>query len=214
MRQPRTLLLVVLVLLAALVVSRVLRAPGPPAANHTIDAVTALAKAAPVRTAGPASAIPDLVAHADGVPGSTATAGCGDGLWEHVYHPARLLVTQDCVTVTGIIVDATANLKHPRRDGVRKEEDGDTHGWLQVDPEFANLINDGNREFEGGNLVFEIVCHWKPTQADARPACADTTGGGALPPVGSHVAITGTLVLDTNHGRWNEIHPVSSIVAR
>ncbi len=33
-----------------------------------------------------------------------------------------------------------------------------------------------------------------------------------IPPVGSHVAITGTFVQDTNHQRWKEIHPVSRIV--
>ena len=49
-----------------------------------------------------------VTATGPGVPGSASMVGCGDGLWQHVYHPSRLLVKQDCVTVTGVIVDATA----------------------------------------------------------------------------------------------------------
>jgi hypothetical protein len=113
-----------------------------------------------------------------------------------------------------VIVDATANSAHPRRDGVRKETDGDTHSWLRVDPAFENLINDGNRSDEGGNLVFEIVCFWRPSQADAKPACLDYRSGLTLPPGGTHVAITGTFVRDTEHAQWNEIHPVSRIEIR
>jgi hypothetical protein len=146
-----------------------------------------------------------------GIPGSPSTAGCGDGLWQHVYHPTRLLVRQDCLTVTGTIVDATATQSHHQPDGVRHEGDGDTHGWLKVDPQFASLINGGNTMDEGGNLVFELVCHYKVTQPDAKPACVGFHDAKMIPPVGSHVAITGTIVTEKNHGKWNEIHPVSSI---
>ncbi|PYP51638.1 MAG: hypothetical protein DMD45_07700 [Gemmatimonadetes bacterium] len=149
-----------------------------------------------------------------GVPGSTSMVGCGDSLWQHVYHPSRLLVQQDCVTVTGVIVDATAGQAHHQPDGVRHEADGDTHGWLQVDSQFVDLINAGNRSDEGGNLVFEIVCHYTVTQSDAQPACAGFTDHTPIPPPGTHVAITGTLVQEKNHKQWNEIHPVSRIEAR
>src|SRR5437899_3003650 len=71
-----------------------------------------------------------------GVPGSASMTGCGDGLWQHVYNPSRLLVKQDCITVTGVLVDATAPQSHHQPDGVRHEGDGDTHGWLRVDPQF------------------------------------------------------------------------------
>jgi hypothetical protein len=64
---------------------------------------------------------------------------------------------------------------------------------------------------EGGNLVFEIVCHYPVTQTDAIPSCTSFTDHLIIPAVGSHVAITGTLVTETNHAKWNEIHPVSSI---
>jgi hypothetical protein len=133
----------------------------------------------------------------------------------HVYHPNRLLVFSDCLTVTGVIVDATAPTAHPRKDGVRKEPDGDTHGWLKVDSPFASLLDAGNMSDEGGNLVFEIVCNWKPSQLDAKPACPPGYHNSVkVPPVGSHVAITGTYVEDENHARWREIHPVSSITVQ
>ncbi len=109
--------------------------------GHYVQVVAAPAATAATLQPGP------------GVPGSTSMVGCGDGLWKHVYHPSRLLVKQDCVTVTGTIVDATAHLSHHQADGVRHEGDGDTHGWLKVDPPFAALINAGNVSDEEGNLV-------------------------------------------------------------
>jgi hypothetical protein len=145
-----------------------------------------------------------------GVPGSASMVGCGDGLWKHVYHPSRLLVKQDCVTVTGTIVDATAHQSHHQSDGVRHEGDGDTHGWLKVDAPFAALINAGNVSDEEGNLVFELVCHYTVTQTDAQSACAGFADHTTIP-VGAHVAITGTFVQEKNHKKWNEIHPVSRI---
>lgn len=143
-----------------------------------------------------------------GVDGSASMTGCGDGRWQHVYNPSRLIVLQDCVTITGRIVDATAGRES---DGVRHEADGDTHGWLKVDPQFASLINAGNKSKEDSNLVFEIVCHYKVTQTDAKPACHGYADSTVIPPVGSHVAMTGTLVREKNHQKWNEIHPVSRI---
>lgn len=105
-------------------------------------------------------------------------------------------------------MDATAG-KQP--DGVRHELDGDTHGWLKVDPQFQNLLNAGNMSDEGGNLVFEVVCHFPPAQRDAKVACMNYTDHVTLPPVGSHVRIVGSYVQDTFHAMWNEIHPVTSI---
>jgi hypothetical protein len=155
---------------------------------------------------------PTTIQPGPGVPGSASMMGCGDSLWHHVYHPSRLLVLQDCATVTGTIVDATANQAQHEPDGVRHEPDGDTHGWLKVDPQFTNLINPGNTSAEGGNLVFEIVCRYTVTQADAKASCQGFTDHTVIPPIGAHVAITGTLVREKNHQHWNEIHPVSRIV--
>ena len=82
----------------------------------------------------------------------------------------------------------------------------------QLDPEFKNLLNAGNMSDEGGNLVFEIVCKFNVTQADAKAACPQTYHSPVqIPPVGSHVRIVGTYVQDTNHAKWMEIHPVTSI---
>jgi len=143
------------------------------------------------------------------VPASGGAAQCDDTLWGHVYNPQRLIVIQRCIAVTGTIVDAS-NGKWP--DGVRHEADGDTHGWLNVDSEFKNLLNAGNMSNEGGNLVFEIVCEFHITQADAEPVCPSNYHSSVqLPPVGSHVRMVGSYVRDTNHAKWMEIHPVTSI---
>jgi DNA-binding PadR family transcriptional regulator len=34
-------------------------------------------------------------------------------------------------------------------DGVRHDADGDTHGWLKVDPQYQSLLNAGNDSNEG-----------------------------------------------------------------
>lgn len=141
--------------------------------------------------------------------GETAAAGgCDSTLWNHVYHPTRLIVKTACVAVTGTIVDATSG-NEP--DGVRHEADGDTHGWLRVDPQFSGMLNTGNQSAEGGNLVFEIICRYPVTQKDAQSACQGYSDHVQLPPVGSHVSVVGTYVQDTFHAQWNEIHPVTGI---
>lgn len=137
--------------------------------------------------------------------------GCDPSISAHVYHPNRLIVKQECIAVTGTIVDATATQSKRQPDGVRHEKDGDTHGWLKVDAEFENLLDAGNKTDEGGNLVFEIICKYSVTQADAKAACQGYTDRVTLPPVGSHVRIVGRYVQDTFHGQWMEIHPVTSI---
>jgi hypothetical protein len=140
---------------------------------------------------------------------------CDQSLWDDVYNPSRLVVQEKCVTVTGTTVDATANQRTHRTDGVRHEPDGDTHGWLKLDPGQEKFLNARNKSNEDGNLVFEIICRFPVTQADAKAACKGLVDSVHLPPVGSHVAITGTWVLDKeeDHG-WLEIHPVTSIVVK
>jgi uncharacterized protein YgiM (DUF1202 family) len=139
----------------------------------------------------------------------TAATGCDATLWDHVYNPQRLTVKQKCISVTGTIVDATNG---KRSDGVRKEAEGDTHGWLKIDPQFKKLLNAGNMSDEGGNLVFEIVCKFGVSQADAKASCPTSYHTPVtLPAVGSHVRIVGSYVQETNHAKWMEIHPVSTI---
>lgn len=144
-------------------------------------------------------------------PTTTPSTECDPSISAHVYHPQRLIVKQDCISVTGTSVDATATLAKKRLDGTRHEPDGDTHGWLKVDPGLESLLNSGNTNDENGNLVFEIICKFPVTQADAKSACKGYTDHVSLPPVGSHVRIVGRYVQDTFHGQWNEIHPVTSI---
>jgi len=153
----------------------------------------------PVSTENPVSPLPPP-------PGS-----CEPNLWKRVHHTYRLIVKQQCIEVTGTIVDATASENIRQLDGVRHEQDGDAHGWLKVDPEFENLLDAGTMSNEGGNLVFEIVCRFPATQKDATAACQGYTDKVQLPQVGSRVRISGSYVQDTFHAKWNEIHPVTSI---
>ena len=132
---------------------------------------------------------------------------CDHAIWKHVYNPERLIVKRICVTLTGTIVDATHG---KRKDGVRKEADGDSHGWLRLDPGQEQYINAGNTKAEEGNLVFEIVCIFPVTQADAKAACKNWKSKIVLPPLGAHVRMTGSWVQDTNHQKWLELHPVFS----
>jgi len=125
----------------------------------------------------------------------------------HVYHPQRLTIQEPCASVAGVIVDATAG-KH--KDGVRHEADGDCHGWLKLDLGQEQYLNAGNMSNEAGNLVFEVVCLFRVTQADAKSACQDYKSPLKIPAVGSHVRITGPWVQDDNHAKWFEIHPVNS----
>lgn len=134
---------------------------------------------------------------------------CDPSMWKHVYHPQRLKVIQDCVTVTGKLVDATHGKK---KDGARHEADGDTHAWLALDPAEQNLLLPGNTETQQGNMVFELVCYYRVTQADAKDACANYKTTVKLPPVGSRIAVTGALIEDLDHKPIHrEIHPVTGI---
>jgi uncharacterized protein YraI len=58
--------------------------------------------------AAPTSPATTTIQLGPGVPGSASMAGCGDSRWAYVYNQTRLIVTQDCLRVTGTIVDATA----------------------------------------------------------------------------------------------------------
>jgi hypothetical protein len=136
------------------------------------------------------------------------TPSCDKTLNAHVYHPQRLIVKNQCIAVTGTIVDATNG---KQSDGVRHEADGDTHGWLKLDPQFKKLLNKGNMSNEGGNLVFEIICKYPVTQTDAKSSCKSFDSSVEIPPVGSRVKIIGRYVQDTMHAKWMEIHPVTSI---
>jgi hypothetical protein len=131
--------------------------------------------------------------------GSHITSGqCDSSLNNFVYHPRRLHVVQDCITVTGIV------------DVVRSEADGDLHILLNLDPQFANYTNQVNKESQQGDLVLEPICQHTITQSDAVDACSNYDGPiFQIPALGSHIQVTGRYVLDDQHGGWAEEHPVS-----
>jgi hypothetical protein len=124
---------------------------------------------------------------------------CDQTLWNHVYNPARLQVVDQCKTVSGTIVS------------IIPEPDGDYHIRLRVDPQFASMINSANINGQSSALVLEPICQNPVTQPDAIAACANFHQSINIPVVGTHVTVTGSYVLDLQHGGWAEIHPVSSI---
>ena len=130
---------------------------------------------------------------------STSSNECDQTLWNHIYNPTRLQVVDNCKSVTGMI------------ESKRVEKDGDFHIRVKLDPQFSNMINSANIQNQFGDLVVEPICVNKVTQADAISACQNFHQNISIPPVGSHVKITGSYVLDKEHGSWAEIHPVTSI---
>jgi hypothetical protein len=139
-------------------------------------------------------------------PSSTATAAattssnkCDQSLWNHVYNPSRLQVVDNCKAVSGVI------------DSIRAERDGDYHIRLKLDPQFSDLINSANVNGQFGDLVVEPICVNPVTQLDAISACQDFHQNIDVPTVGTHIQVTGSYVLDKEHGGWAEIHPVTSI---
>lgn len=128
-----------------------------------------------------------------------AGGSCIPGLWSHVYHSYRLHVIKSCTTVTGTVKYISA------------EPDGDLHIDILLDPAYAGMINAANRAYEYGELVTEAICLFGPiTQADAVGPCRGLTRKPTIPAVGDRVAITGSYVIDADHG-WAEIHPVSYV---
>jgi CarboxypepD_reg-like domain len=123
---------------------------------------------------------------------------CDATLWNHVYDPTRLKINRTCQTVTGVIATQHSS------------DDGDIDMQLTVDPPFANLLNKGNMANLNGNLQIEAICQARVH--DDNPAagrsCAGFMGSVPIVPVGTHIQVTGSYVLDTNHG-WMEIHPIS-----
>lgn len=124
---------------------------------------------------------------------------CDQSLWNHVYNPQRLQVVSPCKSVLGVI------------ESKRVEKDGDYHIRVKLDPQFSNLINSANIKNQLGDLVVEPICVNKVTQADAVSACENFHQNIVIPSIGSHVNITGSYVLDKEHGNWAEIHPITSI---
>ena len=124
-------------------------------------------------------------------------SGCDPALWNYVYHSYRFKVYEACKTVSGTII------------GKHDNDDGDIHLQLRLTGN-SNLLNSKNLTEQNGCLVLEIICAKKVTQADAIGPCSGYYNNVPVPGIGDNISVTGSYVLDTNHG-WNEIHPVSSL---
>jgi hypothetical protein len=122
---------------------------------------------------------------------------CDPSLWRAIYRPYRLHVVAACKTVTGTV------------ESVRSEPD-DVHLLLKLPLSRSGLLNDGNVSDTHDDLVVEIICVGTVTQADAESACAGHVNQVAVPSAGERITISGTYVLDADHG-WMEIHPVSRL---
>ena len=76
---------------------------------------------------------------------------------------------------------------------------------------FANLTNQGNVVHQFGDLVLEAICQNPVSQPDAISACTNFNQSISIPRAGTHVSVTGSYVLDSQHAGWAEIHPITSI---
>ena len=83
---------------------------------------------------------------------------------------------------------------------------------LQLDPEFAKLLNDKNAQVQAGCLIVGAVCQGPVTQADAQAACRDFHSAVEVFPKGRHVLVLGSYVADSEaDDGWMEIHPLTGI---
>ena len=175
----------ILVLAFAVTLAAAAQQSAPSAAN----AGTSAGKAKAGVNAALASAAKEFVAQ-----------GCDDSLWTHVYRSKRLAVVEKCISVTGTILN------------VKKEADGDDFIQLQLDAQYAKLLNSKNKSAQAGALIVEAICQNAVTQSNAVQACRDYHSAVEVPSGGSHVKVLGSYVLDSEAGSgWMEIHPVTSI---
>ena len=138
----------------------------------------------------------------------SSSIGCRPGSpLANVWGPDRLEVLQTCARFTGVVTR------------VVREQDGDVHLLIRLDPEERNLVNAVNLRQVGGDLVAEIVpadrlgCIVGQRLGRAPGGEDEGTCSGAdlvLPAVGAHVEVVGPYVRDLNHG-WLEVHPVWSL---
>lgn len=137
---------------------------------------------------------------------STSNACRTDPL-ANVYHPSRLEVIEPCISVKGTVAT------------VRHEDDGDYHINVKLDSAYASLVNAGNVEYQGGNLVVEIVpadeagciVGEPPRPATGTYDYGVCTGANLfVPAVGARITVTGPYVIDHFHD-WAEIHPAWAI---
>jgi hypothetical protein len=113
--------------------------------------------------------------------GGPSPGVCDTTPLQHIYRPQRLEIIQKCATVTGTVV------------AWRHEHDGDYHVSMVMDD--AGWINAVNVAKQRGYTVVEFV----PLEPKPKTLRA-----------GQRLTLTGTKVLDRQHGGWIELHPVFS----
>lgn len=124
-----------------------------------------------------------------------------DSISSHVYGPSRLQIVRACLTVSGTVAEGS----------IDPNPDGDTHVGLRVDPQYQYLINDGDKQYQSGTLVLEIVCAHSVAPLQPVIACQNYNNTIPIPAPHQHITVTGPYVLDTNHYDWAEIHPVYTL---
>jgi hypothetical protein len=130
---------------------------------------------------------------------SISSNKCDQSLWDHVWTPSRLEVVSPCVTAVGTIVS------------LDPQTDGDIHVGLRPDPQYEFLLNSASMKGMDGNVNVEPICfQQKIKDSEAKTACGDFFQNIVIPPKGTHVRVTGALVIDRGAGGWTEIHPVTS----
>lgn len=142
---------------------------------------------------------PSFVRDADAASGPLPV--CNQSLWSHVYSPERLKLVNPCISVTGVI------------ERITPEPDGDLHILVKLDSQYSNLTKDNmaNTIFQEGNLVVEAICQHETILSGPKAACSNFHQDLTVPPVGTHVEVVGSYVLDQGHFSWAEIHPVTAI---
>ena len=130
--------------------------------------------------------------------GNGVRGECASNWWRYVYSPKRFIIQRPCVTVR-----ATVN-------AVRHPLDGDAILIVTLDPEFAHLSNEKNREHYGkDSLELEIVCRNRVSRFFVF-RCWTCVNKIPVPRVGDHIEADGVYVLDIRHEHM-ELHPVTRL---
>ncbi|MDV3244313.1 MAG: hypothetical protein LYZ66_03955 [Nitrososphaerales archaeon] len=111
-----------------------------------------------------------------------------------VWGPQRLRVLDTCVTVSGVVEGLT------RTSGPANDNDFGID--IRLDTQYGHTLSIGNLVLEDGLMHAEVV----PSQQASMASIL-----ASLMP-GDRVVITGSLVVDTDHGFGAEIHPVWTIL--
>ena len=81
---------------------------------------------------------------------------------------------------------------------------------LKLDKGQKSLLTKRNFKKKQGDLVIEAVCVNNTTLKKVGNTCKGYVNKIQLPPVGAHVKVTGSYVIDSHNG-WSEIHPITKI---